>query len=217
MGCCEPTLYRTTTLSVAKDSLLTDKSDILLILEGNFWHEESIHLDTPKLPEDYSFRPSPDPLLVESFRTLQLPKTLANLLTSYSEIPGTPISDLNLGQKDGRIDSFIHIQSDDLDQSLKDLYSLVKSQDKGIKISLVDCRIFDQLIPMMSHSSRRIRILVSTICACIYNEYDTAQLEFLSKRGGFSLIQLMKRDGDSDAIFILLLEHIIDLVFVCST
>ncbi|CAG9334642.1 unnamed protein product [Blepharisma stoltei] len=110
---------------------------------------------------------------------------------------------------------FISSNSEDLrDYSLLLLYHSLEIENDTVYTDLIKRDIFPILVPLISHSIRQIRLLSAAICARLYRSREIAQNLFIKYNGEKELIQLLKRDGDSDEILCILLEHIIDLVLV---
>lgn len=98
--------------------------------------------------------------------------------------------------------------------SLKILTKALDNQRVDVKRRLLKANIMTSLVPLMRHSDAPIRLIAAMVCADLYNHCRTGREEFIELHGEQLLIQLVRRDGDTDNSLVLLLECIIDLLYV---
>lgn len=96
------------------------------------------------------------------------------------------------------------------------LYNSTENADESLFDLLIEKDVFYEIMPYITSPTQQIRLLAMAISARVYRNRANAQSLFLKYNGDRLLIGLLKRDGDTDDILCILLEHIIDLVLDCE-
>ena len=100
------------------------------------------------------------------------------------------------------------------EHSLLFLTLALKAQNKGVKEILIRSRTMEACIHLMKANKKSLRIFGIEVCAEIFKDYEDGKRVFLRNRGEWELVQLIKREGDSDNAFLYLLNCIFDLIYV---
>lgn len=149
----------------------------------------------------------------ESGETLKNSTVGALALTSISNFPSERLEQFVMNSAEWLILS-IEENNELRHHSLEILSKALDSQRIYIKRRLLEGKIMGSLVPLMRHSDASIRLSTAMVCAGLYNHCRRGCAEFIELHGEQLLVQLIKRDGDTDNPLALLLECVLDLLYV---